>query len=133
MSYVTYEQRGFVGVITIDKPKALNALNSEVLGSGTTVVKQVPEKGKPIPKEGKVYLYTDDSVTGQTTKVPDFTGKSVTQAKQAAAQARLNIQLTGGGLDSSEAKASGQSVEAGATVPPGTVVNVTFIVQNDIR
>ena len=88
MSYVTYEQRGFVGVITIDKPKALNALNSEVLGSGTTVVKQVPEKGKPIPKEGKVYLYTDDSVTGQTTKVPDFTGKSVTQAKQAAAQAR---------------------------------------------
>lgn len=65
--------------------------------------------------------------------MPDFTGKSVTQAKQAAAQARLNIQLTGGGLDSSEAKASGQSVEAGATVPPGTVVNVTFIVQNDIR
>ena len=75
------------------------------IGSGTTVVKQVPEKGKPIPKEGKVYLYTDDSVTGQTTKVPDFTGKSVTQAKQAAAQARLNIQLTGGGLDSSEARA----------------------------
>lgn len=120
--------------VTAARAKLTTAgLNSEVLGSGTTVVKQVPEKGKPIPKEGKVYLYTDDSVTGQTTKVPDFTGKSVTQAKQAAAQARLNIQLTGGGLDSSEAKASGQSVEAGATVPPGTVVNVTFIVQNDIR
>ena len=120
--------------VTAARAKLTTAgLNSEVLGSGATVVKQVPEKGKPIPKEGKVYLYTDDSVTGQTTKVPDFTGKSVTQAKQAAAQARLNIQLTGGGLDSSEAKASGQNVEAGASVPPGTVVNVTFIVQNDIR
>ena len=38
MSYVTYEQRGFVGVITIDKPKALNALNSEVLGDLEKVV-----------------------------------------------------------------------------------------------
>lgn len=38
MSYVTYEQRGFVGVVTIDKPKALNALNSEVLGDLEKVV-----------------------------------------------------------------------------------------------
>ncbi|WP_308754308.1 enoyl-CoA hydratase-related protein [uncultured Anaerotruncus sp.] len=38
MSYVTYEQKGFVGVVTIDKPKALNALNSEVLGDLEKVV-----------------------------------------------------------------------------------------------
>ncbi len=29
--FVTYEQDGFVGVVTINRPKALNALNSEVL------------------------------------------------------------------------------------------------------
>ena len=29
--FVTYEQEGFVGVITINRPKALNALNSQVL------------------------------------------------------------------------------------------------------
>lgn len=31
MSFVKYEQAGFVGVMTIDREKALNALNSEVL------------------------------------------------------------------------------------------------------
>ena len=31
MNFITYEQEGFVGVITINRPKALYALNSEVL------------------------------------------------------------------------------------------------------
>lgn len=31
MNFITYEQDGFVGVITINRPKALNALNSDVL------------------------------------------------------------------------------------------------------
>ncbi len=31
MEFITYEQDGFVGVVTIQRPKALNALNSQVL------------------------------------------------------------------------------------------------------
>lgn len=31
MGFVTYEQKGFVGVVTINRPQALNALNSQVL------------------------------------------------------------------------------------------------------
>lgn len=31
MEFITYEQEGFVGVVTINRPKALNALNSGVL------------------------------------------------------------------------------------------------------
>ena len=31
MEFVTYETEGHVGLITINRPKALNALNSQVL------------------------------------------------------------------------------------------------------
>lgn len=31
MEFITYEQEGFVGIMTINRPKALNALNSQVL------------------------------------------------------------------------------------------------------
>ncbi len=31
MEFITYEQEGYVGVLTINRPKALNALNSQVL------------------------------------------------------------------------------------------------------
>lgn len=41
MSYVRYEQNGFVGVITIEREKALNALNDEVLCDLETVVDAV--------------------------------------------------------------------------------------------
>jgi enoyl-CoA hydratase len=38
MNYVKYEQNDFVGIITIDREKALNALNSEVLSELEAVV-----------------------------------------------------------------------------------------------
>ena len=31
MGFVKYEQDGFIGVITINRPEALNALNTEVI------------------------------------------------------------------------------------------------------
>lgn len=41
MGYVTYETEGAVGVVTIDRPKALNALNSEVLDDLNAVIDAV--------------------------------------------------------------------------------------------
>ena len=31
MAFVTYKEKGYVAVVTINRPKALNALNSQVL------------------------------------------------------------------------------------------------------
>ncbi|KAB0578719.1 enoyl-CoA hydratase [Fusobacterium naviforme] len=41
MGYVDYESKGQIGIITINRPKALNALNSEVLDELKTVVESV--------------------------------------------------------------------------------------------
>lgn len=41
MGYVTYEVEGAVGILTIDRPKALNALNSEVLEDLNAALDQV--------------------------------------------------------------------------------------------
>ena len=44
MNYIRYEQRGMVGVVTIDRPKALNALNSGVLAELAEVFAAIPQQ-----------------------------------------------------------------------------------------
>lgn len=46
------------------------SLSCKVMGSGDTVVAQIPEGGKAIPKGGTVILYTDESSTETTVEVP---------------------------------------------------------------
>lgn len=41
MEFITYETEGFVGILTINRPKALNALNSQVLGEVDEVLDAV--------------------------------------------------------------------------------------------
>ena len=77
--------------------------------------------------------YTEEDTTQKTAKVPDFKGMSVSRANAAAVNAGLNIQLSGLGLSSGEAKASGQSLAAGTEVPIGTVVTVEFVYEDNIE
>jgi len=53
MEFITYEQEGFVGVITINRSKALNALNSQVLDELNAVLDSVdPDKTRAIVLTG---------------------------------------------------------------------------------
>ncbi|HCW79675.1 MAG TPA: enoyl-CoA hydratase, partial [Ruminococcaceae bacterium] len=45
MSFVKYEQKDFVGIVTIDREKALNALNTEVLKDLENVIDAIPLDG----------------------------------------------------------------------------------------
>lgn len=120
-------------VSTAQNKLANLGLEYKVMGSGGTVIKQVPESGKSIPKGGTVVLYTEEDTTPKTAKVPDFKGMTVSRANAAAVNAGLNIQLSGLGLSSGEAKASGQSLAAGTEVPIGTVVTVEFVYEDNIE
>ena len=54
-------------------------------------------------------------------------------ACQTLADAGINLQFSGVGLENGEAKGGDQSVAAGTQVPLGTVVTVTFIYQDTIE
>ena len=103
------------------------SLKSTVIGSGETVVRQVPEAGQSIPAGGTVLLYTEEGDEAQVT-VPSFAGRTVTEVNTLAASAGLNVQLQGlvvgaGGT----AVAKSQSVAEGTKVSKGTVIKVNFL------
>lgn len=109
-----------------------SSLKSQVVGDGATVIKQVPEAATSIPKDGTVWLYTDDSEL-MTTTVPDFKGKTMSQVSQLASSSGLNIQMSGITAGGGDPKSIKQSVAVGKKVPKGTVVTVEFIYEDTVR
>ncbi len=107
-------------------------LTTYVVGSGDTVIKQIPEAGKSVPKGGTVVLYTDEIGTQKLVKVPDFSGMTLAQANRAAASANINLLASGLNSGAGDAHADTQSIAAGTEVPQGTVVTVQFIYKDTI-
>ena len=97
-------------------------LDSTLIGNGDTVIKQIPEAGKPVPKGGKVILYTEE-VEKQVT-VPKLTGLTGEQVKQVATNAELNIRFTGSTLSGSKVISVKQDPAQDTKVAAGTVVTV---------
>ncbi len=103
-----------------------SGLKARVMGSGDTVLRQVPEAGQSIPAGGSVLLYTEETEETMVT-VPDLVGRSVNDVNTIASNAGLNVQMQGLVVGAnSTAVSSAQSVQAGQKVPRGTVVRVTF-------
>ena len=99
---------------------------AKVIGNGKTVLYQSPAIGHSIPSGGVIILYTDDKQSKRTAVVPDFSNMTVTQANKAAANAGINIKLSGNSLDEALTTACRQSIDAKTKVDLGTVVTVTF-------
>ena len=104
-----------------------NNLKYSILGDGKTVIRQIPEAGSSIPKDGTVVLYTDSASLDTTTAVPDFHNLTLSQANATARAANLNLEISGVGLDSGEAVVYSQDYEPGAKVDPGTVIYLVFV------
>lgn len=109
-------------------------LTPKIYGSGDKVVSQVPEPGKTIPQNGTVVLFTDDSSAGKTVTVPNLVGLSLSSANKTAAEAGVNISITGAALtNGTNPVSNSQSIAAGTKVAPGTVVTVGFIEPNQVE
>ncbi len=102
-------------------------LSCRVIGMGSTVVEQMPRMGEKVTNGGTVILYTENAGTEEVV-VPNLLGKTPESVNKILLNSELNLHLTGAyNSDSDEAPvAISQSVEAGTTVPKGTVIEVEF-------
>jgi stage V sporulation protein D (sporulation-specific penicillin-binding protein) len=140
MRYNEKEQAELGGItpkmtgLTVEKARE-NARNDgyqvRVIGGGASVVRQLPENGQSIAKNGLLVLYTDASAENQTTVVPKLTSMSISEANRIAAEAGLNITLTGN-FDSNYLTTYRQSIAEGDKVPLGTTVTVHFVSNNGV-
>ena len=90
------------------------------------VTEQVPAAGSTLSKDsGRVILYTEDAEVKNTVEVPNVVGKSAEAANRMLINAGLNVSVKGAS-NSSESTVAVQSVEAGAMVPTGTVVEISL-------
>ncbi len=102
-------------------------LKYKIEGNGTTVLRQVPGYQEPIPKDGRVVLYTEEATEEEMVAVPNVLGMTVAQANREIVDiAGLNISISGIGIEGSHSQAISQSPEAGTMVQHGTVVTVRF-------
>lgn len=88
--------------------------------NSTIVSTQVPAAKTTLVKGATVLLYTGDNSTRTSVTVPNLKGLSLSKAKKALEDKKLNINYTGSGL------VTKQSIKAGEAVEEGTVVDVTL-------
>ena len=99
-------------------------LEYQVVGSGETVVRQLPESGNQVTTGGVVILYTEETEE-KSVSVPNFVGLTATEANKAAAAVGINIEFSGN-TSSAGLRAYRQSIDAGQSVGAGTIVTVYF-------
>ena len=100
-----------------------------VVGSGDTVVKQMPAAYSTAPEGSTIILYTQEQ-DPETVEVPNFSGLTYTQTLARARALGLNIKPQGV-VNSSGSVAASQSVAYGDVVELGTMITIQFV-ENDV-
>lgn len=98
----------------------------KTVGSGETVVSQMPAYNQSMPQNGIIVLYTEADAERLTVTVPDLRQMSVSQANKYALSAGLNIKISGNALNAGELVSYDQSLEPGEEVEYGKTITVYF-------
>lgn len=108
------------------------SLNIEKVGEGDTVVKQVPEAGQQMPRNGKIILYTEQQES-ELVSVPNVINMTLEEVNQAITNAGLNFMPTGGAAYHSGSKSVSQNYGEGAKVEKGTIIEVSFSYTEEVQ
>jgi len=105
-------------------------LSCEIKGEGDSVIKQCPQTGSAISANGKVILYTDADYTTEYVQVPDVRRFTANDANTALTNRGLNYVSVGASADRSDVLVQSQSVTPGESVEVGTVIELTYMVND---
>lgn len=109
----------------------LQGYSVSVVGDGINVISQMPEGGSILSAGGTVTLYTEEEAIPTEIEIPDVSGKSVTEVNNMIVGAGLKLKLIGVSESLSNQVAYSQNPAAGTMVYPGTVVEVSFTVDEN--
>ncbi len=99
-------------------------LSCEIVGSGTSIVNQVPASGSKMSREnGKVILYTESGTEKLTAVVPKVIGLSAQEANKLLCDAGFNVKIDGA-TGSEGAVVVSQSLTVGTVAEKGTVITI---------
>lgn len=128
MSTVEVKMPSLAGLTETEAAAALEeeSLTYRIVGEGTTVTGQIPAAGNGLPGNSQVIIYMGEQVETEMVDVPNFTGMTIGEANRAAANAGLYILVKGAASDNGYVLATGQNVEPGKQVVPGTMIHVDF-------
>jgi stage V sporulation protein D (sporulation-specific penicillin-binding protein) len=105
-------------------------LECQVVGNGDMVVSQVPTSGNSIAKGGNIILYTEENAEQEFVSVPSVIGMSLTQANSLLSSQGLNYVATGASTDNEDSIVYSQSYDEGDLVPEGTIIELTFVIND---
>ncbi len=103
-----------------------SGLKCRVVGTGETVLKQLPASTQSINKNGIVIIYTDETPENTKATVPNLTGMSPSEVNATATNAGLNVSFKGNTSGKTAVVSYSQSIEQGKEVEQGSVIEVFF-------
>ncbi len=117
-----------VGMTETEAAAALaeRSLTYRVEGEGATVTDMTPTAGADVPGTSEIILYMGAEKPTEQVTVPDFTGMSVAQANQVAAENGLYILARGTDRATSDVSVTYQDIEAETQVERGTMITLEF-------
>lgn len=128
-SYVTVPDIRNKTVTEAEKILKQAGFNTKINISGdkntTLITDQNPKPGSSIPKKSIIVLYSAENDTRVSVKVPDFKGKSLSQAENMAKANNINITSESSGTVVS------QSIMVDTAVEEGTIVKLILSTDND--
>ena len=123
-------------LVGTDLPEAADRLKNarlryRTVGDGSVITKQLPAAGASVASESQVIVYMEAEVSEDMETVPELTGMSYMEARDALSNSGIYLSTHSAVTDREKQIISSQSLSAGTRVDHGCIIEVTLIDDDD--